>query len=596
MVIEQLTLLLFERMGMLLVLMFGLTHIPFVRRVLDRPARGWNGGLLAVLFGLLGIAGTYAGVVVGPDTAKASFLAAPLGPEEMMAHSALIGVVLGGLLGGAFIGAGAGAITGLHAMYMGGIAGESLGVSMPLLGLLAGLIARFFHEERIIAPPKALFIGVFAPILQTGLVLVFTTSSPVSIVLVNKVGIPMVLASSVGVCLFVALVRAAFREEERAGALQMQRAFAIAERVLPHLKEGMNESAARATAAALMRELEADAVGVTDRDRLLAYRGPGRPDSEAFMAEASVQDALRTNRIRTLARKGQQPRMFNDLGAAVFVPLGGPGQPSGVLALYFRSPKQIRKIELEFASGFSRLIASQLTMMQAEKLEKMGRDAELRAMQAQIHPHFLFNTLNSIVTLIRIDPENARQLTVQLAQFMRSSLTMTQYPLIPLYREMEHLNAYLTIIRARFDDRLVVECSVEPGLEQVMVPPSTLQPLVENGVQHGLRSKGSGGVVRVELKRAGDRVRATVEDNGSGIPPDLLRLLGEIPISGSGSTGLGVHNVNQRLKALLGADAALRFEDVPGGGTRVSFTLPDDKGGYRADETDDSHRGRRTAG
>lgn len=581
---------------MLLVLMFGLTHIPLVRRVLDRPAKGWNGGLLAVLFGLIGIAGTYAGAVVGLDTVTASFLAAPLGPNEMMAHSALIGVVLGGLLGGAFIGAGAGAITGIHAVYMGGVAGDSLGFSMPLIGLLAGLIARFFHEERIIAPPKALFIGVFAPILQTGLVLVFTTSSPESIVLVNRAGIPMVLASSVGVCLFVALVRAAFREEERAGALQMQRAFTIAEMVLPHLKEGMNEQAARATAAVLMRELEADAVGVTDRERLLAYKGPGRPQPEAFMAEGAAAESLRTNRICTLVPKGEQPRLFNDLGAAVFVPLGGSGQPSGVLALYFRSPKQIRKIELEFARGFSRLIASQLTIMQAEKLEKMGRDAELRAMQAQIHPHFLFNTLNSIVTLIRIDPENARQLTVQLAQFMRSSLTMTQSPLIPLYQEMEHLNAYLTIIRARFDDRLTVECAVEPGLEQVLLPPSTLQPLVENGVQHGLRSKGGGGWIRIELKREGQLVRATVEDNGIGIPQDVMRVLGETPISGSGSTGLGVHNVNQRLKTLLGADAGLRFENAEGGGTRVSFALPYDKGGHRADETDHSYRGRRTAG
>ncbi|MFB9325096.1 LytS/YhcK type 5TM receptor domain-containing protein [Paenibacillus aurantiacus] len=581
---------------MLLVLMFGLTHIPLIRRVLDRPAKGWNGVLLAILFGLIGIAGTYAGVVVGKDAVTASFLAVPLGPSEMMAHSALVGVVLGGLLGGALIGAGAGAITGIHAAYMGGVASDSLGFSMPLLGLLAGLIARFFHEERIIAPPKSLFIGVFAPILQTGLVLVFTTSSPLSIVLVNEVGLPMVLTSSVGICLFVALVRAAFREEERAGALQMQRAFTIAEMVLPHLKEGMSEQAARATAAVLMRELEADAVGVTDRERLLAYRGPGYPDPAGFMAEPFAREALRTNRIQTLARKGQEPRLFNDLGAAVFVPLGGSGQPAGVLALYFRSAKQIRKIELEFASGFSRLIASQLTIMQAEQLEKMGRDAELRAMQAQIHPHFLFNTLNSIVTLIRIDPENARQLTVQLAQFMRSSLTMTQSSLIPLYREIEYLNAYLTIIRARFDDRLVVECVVEQGLEHVMLPPSTLQPLVENSVQHGLRSKSSGGWIRVELKREGDRVCAAVEDNGIGIPPDLRHALGEMPISGSGSTGLGIHNVNQRLKALLGADAALRFENLAGGGTRVSFTLLDDKGGHLADETDHSHRGRRTAG
>ncbi|WP_326998684.1 LytS/YhcK type 5TM receptor domain-containing protein [Cohnella kolymensis] len=272
---EQLTQELFERMGMLLILMFIMTRIPLFRNILDQAINVRTSFSFAVLFGVVGIAGTYAGVVVSPSRMDSSFWVASLAPDEVMAHSALIGVVMAGLLGGAFVGAGAGLITGFHAYMLHGLSDISYAVSTPLIGILAGLVARFFYEERVIAPIKAMFIGVFAPILQMGILLVFTTSSPTSINLVNQVGVPMVITNSIGIAIFVAMIRVALREEERTAALEIQRALTIAEMVLPHLKEGLSYRTADATASILIRELQADAVGVTDTERILAHAGIG---------------------------------------------------------------------------------------------------------------------------------------------------------------------------------------------------------------------------------------------------------------------------------------------------------------------------------
>ncbi len=339
---EQLTLILFERMGMLLILMFILTRIPLFRNILDRDINLRTGIVFAVLFGLIGIVGTYAGVAVSPEGTGSAFWVTSLAPDEIMAHSALIGIVMAGLLGGVYVGAGAGLLTGLHAYALGGLAGVSFAVSSPLIGLLAGFVARFFYEERIIAPIKAMFIGVFAPILQMGVLLIVTTSSETAIQLVNRVGVPMVITNSIGIAIFVAMIQVALREEERAAAHETQRAFTITEMVLPHLKQGLSYETARETAAILLRELQADAVGVTDTERILAHAGIGTSrhvPGEPIVTELSRM-AIRTGSIQIAVNREQIQPHHADLGAAIIVPFDQSGRTAGLIKLYFRSPNR----------------------------------------------------------------------------------------------------------------------------------------------------------------------------------------------------------------------------------------------------------------
>ena len=265
----------FERTGILLILAFILTRIPLFRQLLDRKMTLGNICYFSGLFGLFGILGTHAGVVIEDQTIQSTFWISRLAPDQAIAHSALVGVVMGGLMGGPFVGIGAGMITGAHLMYMGGLTGLAGGIASPLTGVLAGGIARFFSQERIIAPVKALFIGMFAPILLMQIILVCASPPEKVIPLVDFIGIPMVLINSVSIAIVTMMLLVALREQERTAAHETQRALSIAEAALPHLKQGLTFHTAAAVANLLTRELKASAVAITDTQHILAHSGTG---------------------------------------------------------------------------------------------------------------------------------------------------------------------------------------------------------------------------------------------------------------------------------------------------------------------------------
>ncbi|NGQ97468.1 GAF domain-containing protein [Brevibacillus sp. SYP-B805] len=575
---ETLTLLLFERMGILLMFTFILTRIPLFRQLLDREVRVRTALSFSLLFGLFGVAGTYAGVLVKGTSFLPSFWIFHLEPDESIAHAGLVGVVIGGLLGGPVVGVGAGLLTGLHLYSLGGMTALSGCVSAPITGLLVGFVARFFTEERVISPAKSLFIGMFAPILLMGMILIFSTPPDAARTLVNIIGIPMVLTNSISIAIFTTMIRVALKEEERSAAIETERALKIAELILPHLKLGLTPQTARAAAQLLLKELKAAAVAVSDTEQILAHVGIGADHhlpGERIKADLARR-ALLTGQVQVgLSREHINCRHpACGLAALLIVPVNQAGRSVGLLKLYFKRPQQIRKVEEVLAQGLSNLISNQLTLALAERITGLMKDAELRMLQAQIHPHFLFNTLNSIVTLIRVNPDLARHMTIQLAVFLRMNLKMTSAQLVSIEQELSHLNAYLEIVRIRFAEQFTVSCEVESGIEHVMIPPGTFQPLVENSILHGLKEKTCGGFIRIALRRRQERVEVLVEDNGTGIPPEILDQLGEMPVSRTEGNGIGVHNVNQRLISLFGPDARLRFANRAEGGCQIRFSIP----------------------
>jgi len=189
-----------------------------------------------------------------------------------------------------------------------------------------------------------------------------------------------------------------------------------------------------------------------------------------------------------------------------------------------------------------------------------AREAELRALRAQVDPHFLFNSLNAVSGLIAPDPERAREMVQRLADFLRSSLTLGAVPRIALERELALAASYLEIERVRFGERLRVRIDVEPGLANVMVPPLLLQPLVENAVRHGIATCLEGGTIEVEARRRGELVWLTVTN-----PRD--------PDGGRRGTGFGLDIVRRRLSGAYGTHAALAVEPSSES-YRVSITWP----------------------
>jgi len=573
-----LTLTFFERIGLLLVLAFMLTRLSQFRALLDREVDRKTVVLHAFIFGLFGIAAAQAGVVVEGGTYSSHFWVWSLEADQMLVGSSLVAVVIAGLLGGPLVGLGAGLVVGIYLFALGGMGKEAHCLANSLTGLLAGLTARFFSEERIIAPAKALFIGIFPPILQMGLLLVFTQQPEEMVVLVNQFGPSMVVTNSVAIAVFTAMIRSAVNEQEQEAALAAGKALTIAEKALPYLENDSLAEQARGIAELLYRELGVGAVSVTDREAVLAHIGLGDDHHRQGdpLKTHLAREAIRQGKVFVTRSRDEIRCSHPDcpLQAAIIVPLFQSGEVIGLMKLYFAKAHQLRAVQVALAQGLGKLISNQLNVVAAEKLQRLIRDAELRNLQAQIHPHFLFNTLHLIATLIRVDPPLARHITVQLGNYMRFNLRLADASLIRLEQEWEHLNAYLEIIRARFGERLTVVCRLADGAGRAWLPPSSIQPLVENCIMHGLRNVASGGKIEIDVTKEDNWVTVSVRDNGCGFPKKMLEQVGQVPLPGGKGGGIGLYNVNQRLIGLLGESSRLHIRNLPTGGSEVWFRIP----------------------
>jgi len=192
-------------------------------------------------------------------------------------------------------------------------------------------------------------------------------------------------------------------------------------------------------------------------------------------------------------------------------------------------------------------------------------EARLAALSSQINPHFLFNTLNSVASLIRQDPDQARQVVYKLSKILRR-LLRKQDNMVPLREELSFIDDYLAIEIVRFGEKLHFVKDVAPDCLDMLVPSMLLQPLVENSIRHGLASKVSGGTIRVRGLQSNGRLQILVEDDGVGIPEAKLARLFE--------NGIGVNNVNERLKVLYGDNYKMWIDSRPSEGTSTGVEIP----------------------
>jgi two-component system LytT family sensor kinase len=211
-------------------------------------------------------------------------------------------------------------------------------------------------------------------------------------------------------------------------------------------------------------------------------------------------------------------------------------------------------------------------------------EARLDALTSQINPHFLFNTLNSVSSLIRTNPQEARAVLLKLSRILRRRLRHNEN-FCPLRDELEFINDYLSIEMTRFGDKLRFRENVDPATIDLQIPSMLLQPLVENSIKHGLSGKVEGGVITLETRLVEDRLEIVVADDGVGIPEDkLATLLGK---------GIGVSNVTERLKVLFANDYRMWIESSAGKGTRITLELPVTAGvGRGRAETESAGAGR----
>lgn len=209
---------------------------------------------------------------------------------------------------------------------------------------------------------------------------------------------------------------------------------------------------------------------------------------------------------------------------------------------------------------------SQERERRAVELEAMLTRAKLQALRTQINPHFLFNTLNSIATLVYVNPRAADEMLGDLSELLRRSLNSMEEQEIPLAQELEFIGSYLRIEQKRFGERLRLEQSVPDELMKALVPALILQPLVENAIRHGIEPRRGPGLISIEAKQEGKHLRLMVQDNGRGLPG--------ADSNNSARRGIGLGNTQARLQGLYGQDQSLAVGRAEPQGVKVDIRLP----------------------
>ena len=357
-------------------------------------------------------------------------------------------------------------------------------------------------------------------------------------------------------------------------ALQSHKMLEIANRSLSYLREGLTEDSAQQVCRIVLSESEAAAVAITDTERILGFAGIGEDHHSVGgpIITRATQETLEDNEHRVLLNKEDIgcPRKDCLLKAAIVVPLQMRGRAVGTLKFYYTTPRLLSETQVAMAEGLGKVLSTQLVLSELEHQTELATRMELKALQAQINPHFLFNTINTIASLIRTDPSRARELLREFAAFYRRTLESGD-DLITLSTELEQTHRYLNFELARFGDRVIVEDEVDPELQTLLVPAFIVQPIVENAIAHGMRGDAPL-TVRLTGRACEDgSVRLTVYDDGVGIPALIVPHVLE-PGFAKG-LGIALKNVDDRLKGHFGPGSGVIVESVEGEGTAVSLVL-----------------------
>ncbi len=585
-----------ERVCVIATLAFVLTRWNWFRELLTYKPEIKIRILSVGMFALIGIIGTYTGIVVNVESEQAAGRVLAINPAEAIINARVLGVAIGGILGGPLVGLASGILAGAHRLALGGFTAIACSVATAWEGLLAGLMAHYWFKKRSLSLYQVAIIGVVAELSQMLIILLLAKPFERAWELVRIISIPMILANSVGLAVFFAILQSVIEREQHAVASFAHNALAIARRTLPYLRKGLTEQSAQKTAEIIRQMTGVAAVSLTDTRVILAFVGKG---SEHHIAGTP----LKTEATYAVIREGKayvavdkqrigcsQPDC--PLEAAIVLPLHQRGEVIGTFKLYFDTPAEITPSQIELTTGLANLFSTQLELARLDQQERLLADAEIRALQAQVNPHFLFNALNTIVALIRREPDLARQTAIQLAQFLRRNILAGHQQWRKMGDEINHIRDYLAIEAVRFRDKFTVSYDIEESALAVAVPPLILLPLVENAIKHGINPLSKKGQLGLTVRDNDKTVTVCISDNGIGMTAQRIEEIfaGKVIPSDQG-TGFGLYSVIRRLDGIYGKYAEVSIESELNTGTTVTLTLPIKTGGNNSRRDEDSNEG-----
>lgn len=543
--------------AVLLIMGNAIPRIPFFRRTLFRDRKSWSDIiLLSMVFGGLGVLSTYLGIDV----------------NGAIVNTRVIGVITGGFLGGPWVGFLSGLIAGGHRYLhdLGGFTALSCGISTLVEGILGGLMATKIRTTR---NKYAWIYAVtfIAEILQMVIILLIARPFEAAVELVSIIAVPMVFLNSLGAVVFVEAIFSVQRNIDLQSAKQLKVAFDIAKATALYTRKGLESDKDMLEVTRIVRERsDSRLVMITTLERIVAVNTTLKMDafsSEAFLPiieglrNSETIKQLSSGEIASVGLTGGNNRVF-------IAPISRFNVNVGFLVIGDRNFQESVNTTTEFIEGLARLLSTQLELSEIEFQKKLVSKAELKLLQSQINPHFLFNALNTIAATSRLNPNRARQLILALASYFRSNLS-AQKEMIDIQSEIEHVLSYIEIELARFEERLNVKIDCDPNLRWE-VPSFVIQPLVENSIKHGMKKEVLH--LKVNVREADHLLLIEVSDDGGGIAEEIIHRLTS---NQKEPDKIGLNNIHQRLKSIYPNHPGLQIESDGSSYTRVRITIPE---------------------
>ncbi|EMU54062.1 MAG: two-component system, LytTR family, sensor kinase [Clostridium butyricum] len=508
--------------------------------------------LLSFMFSILGIMGTCLGVPYNGS----------------IVNIRNVSVVVASIVCGPLIGGISGIVCALHRyLYVGGqITAIPCAIATVIAGIIPGII--YIKSEK----KDKYTYGVFSIVAIESLsIILIKIICGFEESIIASIYIPMIIINSLGYCFMMSIIDSILKEKDRIEGEQARKTLEIANKTVPYFKELKEESLIK-ICEMIRDSLDAEVVALTDCEYIIAYSSRYN-EAKLYCRKISseyTKQALKGKKSIILDGRNEKLSFYfdkkNKIKSAIIAPLVYDEEVIGVLKAYFNKSTDITDQNKNMVIGLASLVSTELQLGKIKEYEKMVAKAEIKALQTQINPHFLFNALNTITSFVRINPETARELIVNLSQYLRFNLEFKD-GFIELRREIEQVEAFSAIEKARFPDKFVIHYEIEEKDMDIKIPPLIIEPLVENSIKHGILKNRIGKNIWIKCKNNNKSIVIIVEDDGVGIDESIIK---DISAGIYDENHVGLYNVYSRIKLIYGTSPNIeRLKN----GTRISLEL-----------------------
>lgn len=552
----ELTSRLLNNLGYIIALAFFFTKFKRARNIFTKKEYTKNDIiLLSIFFSFLSIIGTYTGIYY----------------RGAIVNTRNIGVAVAGIIGGPQVGIITGIVAGIHRFFV-DIESPTT-IACAISSITGGFITSLFFKKT--NEKNCYIYGFISGFLMENLSMIlilitgfFLYDFTIAKDIVKNIYIPMILANALGVSIVIIIIEDLISEKEIMAGKQAKLALEIANKSLPYIRKG---NSLDEVCKIILESLEAKVVVITnDKNIIASYLVSDEYIlNHCEIKSEATKQVLKTGEFLVLGKDEKDLVDFQCIGgnikSCIILPLFYEEKKIyGTLKLYFDTPKMVTARKQYLAEGLSMLISTQIELSNIENFKAMAKEAELKSLQAQINPHFLFNALHTISSFVRIEPNKAREIIINLSTYLRYNLENFS-KLLPLKDEINQVDAYINIEKARFGDKIKVFYNIPEEFLNIKLPSLIIQPLVENSIKHGILKRREGGNIYISATQKDNIYTITIEDDGVGIEQSVID-----GIDDKIEKNIGLKNVHNRLKLLYGEGLTIKRLDK---GTRISFNI-----------------------